>query len=84
MDEEKQRETKEEASKIAEEEEKRKREEAILENIAQIQKDIAQEALNSKLGIQDTEEPTEGKNQENEEVVAGGGPTASLLGDMCP
>ena len=58
MNEEKQRETKEEDAKIAEEEEKRKKEEAILEKIAQIQKDTAQETLNTKLGIQDTGEPT--------------------------
>ena len=58
---------------MAEEEEKRKKEEAILEKIAQIQKDIAQESVNTELGIQDTGDPTKGKNQENEEVVAGGG-----------
>ena len=45
----------------------------------QIQKDIAQESLNTELGIQDTEEPTEGKNQENEEVVAGGGQEQSPI-----
>ena len=63
MDEEKQRETKEEAAKTTEEEEKRKKEEAILEKIAQFQKDIAQEALNTELGIQDTGDPIEWKNQ---------------------
>ena len=51
LNEEKQREIKEEVAKTAEAEEKRKKEEDNLEKIAQIQKDIAQEALNTELGI---------------------------------
>ena len=52
-----------------------------MDKISELQKSIAREAAKFELGIQDTEDPTKGQNQENEEVVASGGQEESPVRD---
>ena len=65
--EEKQREEEEEAAR----KEKTKKEEAIQGKIAELEKDIAQEALNLGLEGQDLEDCTEEQSKKNEEDLGG-------------
>lgn len=63
----------EEAQRDKREAVKQKNAEVVLDKIAELEKAIAQEAANPEQGIQDMKGLIEGKNQENEEVVGGGG-----------
>ena len=63
----------EEAQRDKAEAAKQKNAEEILDKMSELEKSIAQEAANPDQGIQDTEGPTKGQSQENEEFVGGGG-----------
>ena len=63
----------EEAQKDKAEATKQKNADDVFGKIEELEKFIAQEFANPGLGIQDTKGLTEGKSQENEEVVGGGG-----------
>ena len=69
--EEKQWEKEEEASRKEREEEKRKKEEAIQENIVELKKSIAQEALSLEPEVQDQEGLTEKQTKESQDDVGG-------------
>ena len=60
---------------------KQKNAKAVLDKIIELEKSMAQEDANHEQGIQDTIGPTEGKIQENEEVLGGGGQEQSPVWD---